>query len=90
MVQGTDLAVATSGTYERGDHIEDRDDRGRGADRCVGRPSCGPDLGLADAYSTAAFALGADGPAWLAGIRGYESFTIWADRRRHGHRRLPA
>ena len=38
----------------------------------------GPDLGLADAYSTAAFALGAEGPAWVAGIGGYECFTIWA------------
>ncbi|MEZ0294659.1 MAG: FAD:protein FMN transferase, partial [Solirubrobacteraceae bacterium] len=36
----------------------------------------GPDLGTADAYATAAFALGADGPAWTAGLHGYEALTI--------------
>ena len=76
-VQGTDLAVATSGTYERGAHIVDAT-TGATAQTAVSVTVVGPDLGIADAYSTAAFALGADGPAWLAGIPGYESFTIWA------------
>jgi thiamine biosynthesis lipoprotein len=40
----------------------------------------GPDLGLADAYSTAAFAMGLDGPAWTIGLHGYEAMTILADR----------
>jgi thiamine biosynthesis lipoprotein len=38
----------------------------------------GPDLGTADAYATAAFAMGADGPAWTLGMRGYEAMTILA------------
>ncbi len=41
----------------------------------------GPDLGTADAYATAAFAMGLDGPAWTARLRGYEALTILADGR---------
>ena len=41
----------------------------------------GPDLATADAYATAAFAMGADGPAWTAGLDGYEAMTVLADRR---------
>lgn len=53
-------AVATSGTYERGDHI--RGHRGATASVTV----IGPDLGIADALSTAVFAtgLGTRIPAW--------------------------
>ena len=38
----------------------------------------GPDLGVADAYSTAAFAMGAAGPAWTLRLDGYEAMTILA------------
>lgn len=79
-VQGTHLAIATSGTYERGRHIVDPA-TGDGVHEAVSVTVIGPDLGLADAYSTAAFVLGAEGPAWLAGIPGYESYTVWADGR---------
>jgi thiamine biosynthesis lipoprotein len=37
----------------------------------------GPNLGAADAYATAAFAMGADGPEWSLGLDGYESLTIF-------------
>jgi thiamine biosynthesis lipoprotein len=39
----------------------------------------GPDLGTADAYSTAAFAMGLDGPAWTLELDVYEAMTILAD-----------
>jgi thiamine biosynthesis lipoprotein len=39
----------------------------------------GPDLGTADAYATAAFAMGAEGPEWTAGLAGYEAMTILAN-----------
>jgi len=39
----------------------------------------GPVLGTADAYATAAFAMGRDGPAWTAGLDGYEALTMLAD-----------
>jgi thiamine biosynthesis lipoprotein len=80
VVQATDLAVATSGTYERGEHIVDPT-TGESAHEAVSVTVIGPDLGLADAYSTAAFVLGTGGPAWLAAIDGYDSFTIWGDGR---------
>ncbi len=75
-----DLAVATSGRYERGDHI--RDPRtGTAATAVASTTVIGRELGLADAYSTAAFVLGADGPAWVAGIAGYECSTTFEDGR---------
>jgi thiamine biosynthesis lipoprotein len=68
-------AVATSATYERGEHI---------LDPRTGRPPCGvvsvtvvgPDLATADAYATAAFAMGERGPAWTARLRGCAAMTI--------------
>jgi thiamine biosynthesis lipoprotein len=40
----------------------------------------GPDLGLADAYATAAMAMGADGLEWLAGLAGIEAMGIGENR----------
>ncbi len=71
-VCASDMAVATSGAYERGPHIASD-----GAVLSV--TVTGRDLGVADAYSTAAFAMGAAGPAWTLGLRGYEAITILAD-----------
>jgi thiamine biosynthesis lipoprotein len=71
-VLASDLAVATSGAYERGAHIASDG-------RVLSVTVTGPDLGTADAYSTAAFAMGADGPAWTLGLRGYEAMTILSD-----------
>ncbi len=42
----------------------------------------GPDLGTADAYATAAFAMGARrAPGWTARLRGYEAMTMLSDGR---------
>ena len=41
----------------------------------------GPELATADAYATAAFAMGEAGPHWTARLRGYEAMTILADGR---------
>jgi FAD:protein FMN transferase len=71
-VLASDLAVATSGTYERGEHIASDG-------RVLSVTVTGPDLGTADAYSTAAFAMGGAGPAWTLTLRGYEAMTILAD-----------
>src|SRR5207237_1247990 len=71
-------AVATSGTYERGEHIVDPR-TGRAPEGVLSVTVTGPDLGTADAYATAAFAMGADGPAWTATLDGYEAMTILAD-----------
>ncbi len=41
----------------------------------------GPDLATADAFATAAFAMGVNGPFWTARLRGYEALTLMADGR---------
>jgi thiamine biosynthesis lipoprotein len=81
VVEVEDLAVATSGEYERGAHILDPHTRTRPS----GLQSVtiiGPDLALADAYATAAFAMGVDrGPAWTAALDRYEALCITDDGR---------
>jgi thiamine biosynthesis lipoprotein len=58
-------AVATSGLYERGPHI--RDPRTGAVPRDLASVTVvGPRLGEADAWATAAFAMGAEGPARVA------------------------
>ncbi|MGZ6708491.1 MAG: FAD:protein FMN transferase [Solirubrobacteraceae bacterium] len=70
-----DLAVATSGTYRRGEHIVDP---ATGAPpRGVRSVSCvGPDLAIADALATAAFAMGPGGAPWLARQGDVEAMVI--------------
>ena len=41
----------------------------------------GPSLTYADAYATAAFAMGSAGAAWVDGHRGYGAYAIGVDRR---------
>jgi thiamine biosynthesis lipoprotein len=73
-------AVATSGAYERGDHIVDPH-TGRPPAGLLSVSVYGPDLAIADAYATAAFAMGTDGPAWVAGQAGYGALAITVDDR---------
>jgi thiamine biosynthesis lipoprotein len=77
-VHATDLAIATAGAYERGAHVKDPH-TGEAPTAAVSVTVTGADLGTADAYSTAAFAMGAAGPAWTLGLDGYEAMTILAD-----------
>lgn len=41
----------------------------------------GPELGTADAYATAAFAMGEAGPTWTASLPGYDAMCITYDHR---------
>jgi thiamine biosynthesis lipoprotein len=75
-----DLAVATSGEYERGAHIIDPH-TGAPPTGLLSVTIVGPDLALADAYATAAFAMGTAGPAWTATLDGYDAMCITSDRR---------
>jgi thiamine biosynthesis lipoprotein len=75
LVARGDLAVATSGAYERGAHIVDPH-TGRPPRGVLSVTVAGPDLGTADAYATAAFAMGADAPGWTATLRGYAALSI--------------
>ena len=80
-VEGTDVAVATSGAYERGEHVRDPHSSHPPAG-ILSVTITGPDLGTADAYATAAFAMGGHrAPNWTARLDGYEAMTILADGR---------
>ncbi len=78
VVEANDLAIATSGEYERGHHIVNPR-TGLPPDGVLSVTVVGPDLATADAYATAAFAMGEAGPRWTAHLRGYEAMTILAD-----------
>ena len=80
MLAVEDLAVATSGEYERGAHILDPH-TGRPPSGLLSVTVVGPDLATADAYATAAFAMGADGPEWTATLDGYDALCITSDGR---------
>jgi thiamine biosynthesis lipoprotein len=88
VLTGTDLAIATSGTYERGFHVIDPY-RGEPARDLRSVTVVGPDLGLADAYATAALAMGLPGLDWLARLDGYESGAICEDGRAFRSAGLP-
>ena len=78
VVEATDLAVATSGAYARGDHVFDPHTR-RPPEGILSVTITGPVLATADAYATAAFAMGLEAPRWTARLGGYEAMTILAD-----------
>ncbi|WP_248837011.1 FAD:protein FMN transferase [Frankia sp. AgKG'84/4] len=67
VVEGTDLAVATSGIVERGAHVVDPR-TGRAATDLASVTVVGPDLTLADAFATGALAAGWRAPALLADL----------------------
>lgn len=71
-------AVATSGTYERGLHVINPFS-GQPATELIAVTVVGPELISADAYATAAFAMGAAAPAWLESLVGYEALVIRPD-----------
>jgi thiamine biosynthesis lipoprotein len=86
----TDGAVATSGTYERGAHVFNP----RTGQPAAGLRSVtvvGPDLAVADAYATAALAMGESGLDWLAkrADEGYESAAVTDDGRAFTSANLP-
>ncbi len=70
-----DLAVATSGAYERGEHVIDPF-TGRPPRGVLSMTVAGPDLTFADAYATAAFAMGLHGLAWLLEVPEHEGCAI--------------
>ena len=83
----SDRAIATSGDYERGDHIQDprsASEAGPGAAASAGLRSVtvvGPTMAFTDAYATAVFVMGIDGLRWLGARPDYEAYAITADGR---------
>ena len=80
VVLAEDLAVATSGTYEKGGHILDPH-TGLPATELLSFTVAGPDILEADVYATAGFAMGMAGLELVAGVPGYEAFAIGHDLR---------
>ncbi|MGZ4338199.1 MAG: FAD:protein FMN transferase [Gaiellaceae bacterium] len=75
----SELAIATSGAYARGEHIVDPH-TGRPPSGILSVTIVGRELATADAYATAAFAMGPElAPHWTARLEGYEAMTILAD-----------
>ncbi|MDX3098253.1 FAD:protein FMN transferase [Streptomyces sp. ME01-24h] len=75
-----DLAIATSGTAERGAHILDPHDAGP-ATELVSLTVIGAGLTMTDAYATAGFARGNGSHAWLEALDGYEALAVLPDGR---------
>jgi FAD:protein FMN transferase len=79
VIETTDLAIATSGAYARGDHVWNPHS-GRSAAGILSVTIAGAELATADAYATAAFAMGPElAPHWTARLNGYEAMTILAN-----------
>jgi thiamine biosynthesis lipoprotein len=75
VVRGNEVAVATSGTAERGTHVVDPL-TGRPATALAAVTVVGPDIADADAYATAALAMGHRALAWVEELPGYEALAI--------------
>ncbi len=78
VIEGSRLAVATSGTAERGEHILDPH-TGRPPQGLASLSVVGPDIMLADVYATAGFAMGAAALEWLATVEDYQALAVAVD-----------
>ncbi len=78
IVAGRDFAVATSGTAERGAHIVNPH-TGLPATELASVTVVGPRISMADAYATAAFAMGGAAREWAESLDGYEVFAVGPD-----------
>lgn len=83
-----DGAVATSGIAERGRHITNPF-TGASATGLSSVTVVGPSLTRADAYATAAFAMGTDAVRWLASRPGYAGLVVTTDGRASATPGLP-
>jgi thiamine biosynthesis lipoprotein len=77
IVTGRDMAIATSGTAERGAHILDPHS-GRPAGELASITLVGRSLTMVDAFATAAFAMGAAARGWVEETDGLEAFAVTA------------
>lgn len=75
-----DLAVATSGTYEKGSHIYDPH-TGAPAEDLISLTVIGPSILEADVHATAAFAMGRQAMTYLEARADYEAYAIGRDLR---------
>ena len=72
----TSQGVATSGTYERGQHIYDPHDPKKIITDIVSLTVIGPNVYEADRFATAAFAMGRAGINFVESLDGFEGYMI--------------
>jgi FAD:protein FMN transferase len=87
-VRGHDLAVATSGTAERGAHVLDPF-TGRPVTHLASATVTGPGPSTVDGYATAAFVLGRAALPWIDRIPGHAALLVDPDGRRHASAAWP-
>jgi FAD:protein FMN transferase len=75
VVLASGLAVATSGTYEKGEHILDPHS-GQPANALLSFTVVGRDILQADVYATAGLAMGVSGLEFVRRAIGYEAYSI--------------
>ena len=80
IVEGNELAIATSASYARGRHIFDPH-TGAPASGVASVTVVGAELAIADAYATATFAMGPHALAFTDTIAPYQALTILDDGR---------
>lgn len=78
VVTGTALAVATSGSAERGAHVLDPH-TGLAPTALASVTVIGPRLATADAFATAAYAMGTLAYRWLRALPDHPAFAVTAD-----------
>lgn len=72
----SDCGIATSGTYERGEHIYNPIDKNAVISDIVSLTIIGPDVYEADKFSTPAFAMGTKGIEFVERQKGLEGYMI--------------
>jgi len=80
-IQLTNRAIATSGTYFRGQHIYNPLRKGQAITDVVSLTVIGPNIYEVDRFATAAFAMGRPGLDFIQGLNGFEGYLIKADGR---------
>ncbi len=76
----SDGAVATSGTYERGQHIYNPKKQNQPITDIQSLTVVGSNIYDADRYATAAFAMGRDGIYFIEELEGFEAYMIGSDK----------
>ncbi len=79
VVSLTDIGIATSGTYIRGQHIYNPHHSGELITEIVSLTVIGTDVYEADRFATAAFAIGEKGIDFIEGLKGFEGYMINKD-----------
>jgi len=76
----TDVGIATSGTYIRGQHIYNPRDNHHEANSVRSLTVIGPNIYEADRYATAAFAMGKEGIAFIESTPNLEGYMVDANK----------